>query len=58
MKAIETERRGDSRTQTLPGYYAAKFAREAKENPTAWLIRPVSRGCELVRIRQESNVFN
>jgi hypothetical protein len=52
MQAIQIERRGtEKRIQTLPGYYAAKFAREAKENPSHWIIRPVSRGYELVRIR-------
>ena len=25
-------------------YYAAKFAREAKPNPTDWIIRPVGHG--------------
>jgi len=32
-------------------YYDAKFAREAKENPTDWIIVPAGRGeVNLVRI--------
>ena len=36
------------------GYYAAKFAREAKADPSAWMIR-VGRGAsiELVQMREE-----
>ena len=29
----------------MSGYYAAKFEREAKENPTDWLIKPTGRNC-------------
>lgn len=33
-------------------YYAAKFAREEKENPREWIIQtdPVTGACRLVRI--------
>jgi hypothetical protein len=27
--------------------YAAKFAREAKQRPTEWFMKPVHGGCEL-----------
>lgn len=30
--------------ERFEGYYAAKFAREEKADPTRWMIRPVGRG--------------
>jgi len=36
-------------------YYEAKFAREAKDRPTDWIILPASRGrVQLVKVRASS----
>ena len=38
------------RSPIIKSAYAAKFAREAKEKPSEWIIKPVSRGYELIKI--------